>query len=83
MQASGVHADGFRRPVEQPGQHEGKDHLHGAELALTDQLYGRWTPTPCTPDSLKVQQVDTSPVKGPLVNSMPLPGSNIGCLQWL
>ncbi|KAK9830764.1 hypothetical protein WJX74_006040 [Apatococcus lobatus] len=30
MQASGVHADGFRRPVEQPGQHE--------ELALTDRL---------------------------------------------
>ncbi|KAK9841351.1 hypothetical protein WJX74_004386 [Apatococcus lobatus] len=55
MQASGLHADVFRRPVQRPGQHEGKDHLHGAtELALTEQLYGRWTPTPCTPDSLKL-----------------------------
>ncbi|KAK9863641.1 hypothetical protein WJX84_011080 [Apatococcus fuscideae] len=32
--------------------------MHGAtELALTDQLYGSWTPTPCTPDSLKAQQL--------------------------
>ncbi|KAK9836690.1 hypothetical protein WJX74_006113 [Apatococcus lobatus] len=52
MQASGVHADGFRRPVQQPGQHE--------ELALTDRPYGRWTPTQCTPDSLKVNQVSES-----------------------
>ncbi|KAK9831692.1 hypothetical protein WJX74_006353 [Apatococcus lobatus] len=33
----------IRRPVEQPGQHE--------ELALTDRLCGRWTPTQCTPES--------------------------------
>ncbi|KAK9828294.1 hypothetical protein WJX74_007522 [Apatococcus lobatus] len=70
MQARDVHAEGSRRPVALPGQQGGKVHPQGATgSAPADQFYGRWTPTPCTIDSLKVLSADPTSAKRRLVRT--------------
>ncbi|KAK9868930.1 hypothetical protein WJX84_012020 [Apatococcus fuscideae] len=70
MQARDVHAEGSRRPVALPGQQGGKVHPQGATgSAPADQFYGRWTPTPCTIDSLKVLSADPTSAKRRLIHA--------------